>query len=153
MKQKTMIQVAHDMAELAHRGQKYDGAFDYLKFHVHGVCEKYLTLFGSYGDVGHVVAMLHDVVEDSSTTIEDVMNMFGFNVGDSVYAITKLKGEHRLDYLARCCANDIALKVKIADTLFNLEYSIKKQDQKRIEKYTNQLSFLTSKQGCNHETK
>ena len=153
MKHKTMIGVAHDMAELAHRGQKYDGAFDYLNFHVHGVCEKYLALFGSYGDAGHTVAMLHDVVEDSSATIEDVMNMFGFNVGEAIYAITKLKGEHRLDYLARCHANDVARKVKIADTLFNLEYSIKKQDQQRIKKYTSQLSFLTSKQGDNHETK
>lgn len=153
MKHKTMIGVAHDMAGLAHRGQKYDGAFDYLNFHVHGVCEKYLALFGSYGDEGHTVAMLHDVVEDSNTTIEDVMNMFGFNVGEAVYAITKLKGEHRLDYLARCCANEVARKVKIADTLFNLEYSIKKQDQQRIEKYTSQLSLLTSKQGDNHETK
>ena len=153
MKQKSMIGFAHGMAEFAHRGQKYDGAFDYLKFHVHGVCEKYLTLFGSYGDVGHVVAMLHDVVEDSNATIEDVINMFGFNVGEAVYAITKLKGEHRLDYLARCYANNVARKVKIADTIFNLEYSIKKQDQKRIEKYTGQLSFLTSKQGDNHETK
>lgn len=153
MKQKSMIEVAHDMAELAHRGQKYDGVFDYLNFHVHGVCEKYLALFGSYGDAGHTVAMLHDVVEDSSATIEDVMNMFGFNVGEAVYAITKLKGEHQLDYLARCHANDVARKVKIADTLFNLEYSIKKQDQKRIEKYTSQLSFLTSRQGDWNETK
>lgn len=153
MKQKSMIEVARDMAELAHRGQKYDGVFDYLNFHVKGVCEKYLALFGSYGDYGHAVAMLHDVVEDSNTTIEDVIGMFGFNVGDAVYAITKLKGEHRLDYIARCRANDVARKVKIADTLLNLEYSIKKQDQVRIEKYTSQLSFLTSKQGDNHEAK
>lgn len=153
MKHKTMIEVADDIAELAHRYQKYDGVFDYLNFHVHGVCEKYLSLFGRYGDVGHAVAMLHDVVEDSSVKIEDVINMFGSSVGDAVYAITKLKGEHRLDYLSRCCANDVARKVKISDTLFNLEYSIKKRDQKRIEKYTNQLSFLTSNQGDNHETK
>ncbi|MNG70312.1 hypothetical protein D3C79_286940 [compost metagenome] len=153
MKQKSMIEAAHDMAELAHLGQKYDGVFDYLNFHVKGVCDKYLALFGSYGDYGHAVAMLHDVVEDSSKTIEDVINMFGFNVGEAVHAITKLKGERRLDYLSRCCANDIARKVKIADTLFNLEYSIKKQDQKRIEKYTNQLSLLTSNKGDNHETK
>lgn len=153
MKQKSMIEVALDMAELAHRGQKYDGVFDYLNFHVHGVCDKYLALFGSYGDAGHTVAILHDVVEDSNTTIENVIDMFGLSIGDAVYAITKLKGERRLDYLARCCANDVARKVKIADTLFNLEYSIKKQDQKRIEKYTSQLSFLTSKKGDNHETK
>lgn len=153
MKQKAMIEVARDMAELAHRGQMYDGSFDYLNFHVNGVCEKYLALFGKYGDEGHAVAMLHDVVEDSNTTIEDVICIFGSNVGAAVYAITKLKGERRLDYLSRCCANEVARKVKIADTLFNLEYSIKKQDQKRIEKYTGQLSFLTSKQGDNHETK
>ena len=153
MKQKSMIDVAHDMAELAHLGQKYDGAFDYFNFHVHGVCEKYLSLLGSYGDAGHLVAMLHDVVEDSNATIEDVICMFGSTVGAAVHAITKLKGEHRLDYLSRCCANEVSRKVKIADTLFNLEYSIKKQDQKRIEKYTSQLSFLTSKQGDNHETK
>ena len=153
MKRKVMIEVARDMAELAHRGQKYDGTFNYLNFHVNGVCEKYLALFGVYGDAGHTVAMLHDVVEDSNATIEDVMNMFDLNVGDAVYAITKIKGERLVDYLARCYANEVARKVKIADTLFNLEYSIKKQDQKRIEKYTSQLSFLTSKQGDNHETK
>lgn len=153
MKQKAMIEVAHDMAELAHRGQKYDGLLDYLKFHVHGVCEKYLKLFGGYRGVGHVVAVLHDVVEDSGVTTCEIIAMFGVDVGDAVHAITKLKGERRLDYLSRCCANEVARKVKIADTLFNLEYSIKKQDQKRIEKYTSQLSFLTSKRGDNYETK
>lgn len=153
MKQKAMIEVAHDIAELAHRGQTYDGSLDYLKFHVHGVCEKYLVLFGRYRDVGHVVAVLHDVVEDSSVTTCEIIDTFGSEVGDAVHAITKLNGEHQLDYLARCCANEIARKVKIADTLFNLEYSIKKQDKKRIEKYTSQLSFLTRTQGDNHETK
>lgn len=63
-------------------------------------------------------------------------------MADAVVSVTKIKGESYKDYIKRVRANDLALKVKIADTLCNLEESVKIRDMKRIKKYTKQLELL-----------
>lgn len=61
-----------------------------------------------------VVAWLHDVVEDTPVTVEDVDGAFGSQVSDAVDAITRRTAETD-DYYARVKANSIALTVKAAD--------------------------------------
>jgi (p)ppGpp synthase/HD superfamily hydrolase len=80
-----------------------------------------------------VVAVLHDVIEDSHATLED-LRYAGFNetVVEAVDAITKREGErHKLGlggqatpywkYLKRIRANPIASLVKLADIYDNTE--------------------------------
>jgi (p)ppGpp synthase/HD superfamily hydrolase len=72
-----------------------------------------------------VVAILHDVVEDTSATLEDIRNLCGGEtiadtIVDAVDALTKRKGEEYETYLMRVKANPIALSVKLADIRDNM---------------------------------
>lgn len=67
-----------------------------------------------------IVAVLHDVVEDTHVTIEG-LRYHGFTqeVLDAVEAVTKRKGERKEAYWARVKANPLALQVKLADIAHN----------------------------------
>ena len=67
-----------------------------------------------------VIGSLHDVVEDSTTTSEDIHAAFGGRVGSAVDALTKRKDESSNAYLRRVTANYDALIVKIADMRDNM---------------------------------
>ena len=71
-----------------------------------------------------IVAVLHDAVEDSDLTLEDLKTA-GFSevIVEAIDAITKREGENRKDYLQRVMNNDLALKVKIADMTDNMDIS------------------------------
>ena len=66
-------------------------------------------------EVDKHVALLHDTVEDTDVTIQDIYNNFGPTVGDAVDAITQLKKETYREYLERVIENPIARRVKIKD--------------------------------------
>lgn len=69
-----------------------------------------------------LVAVLHDVIEDTSVTIDDLANEgFPAEVLDAVQALTKLSGESRLDAARRAVRNTIARKVKLADVVDNMD--------------------------------
>lgn len=107
-------------------------------------------------DLEKTVGVLHDVVEDTTATIEDIYAEFGAIVGQSVKAMTKLDGEKYRDYLDRVKADHIAFKVKMADMDDNsrpdrLAYlSIEKQ-LRIICKYTRGRHYLLT--GEWHESK
>ena len=68
-----------------------------------------------------VIAVLHDVVEDSdSYGLGDVLALFGEDVRDAVDALTRREGERYEDFIRRCKANRAARHVKIADIRDNL---------------------------------
>jgi (p)ppGpp synthase/HD superfamily hydrolase len=76
--------------------------------------------------VEKVVAILHDTVEDTDVTLEDIRALFVSNrtfadtVVDAVDAITKKKGQSYDDYLNIVKQNPIALSVKLADIRDNM---------------------------------
>jgi (p)ppGpp synthase/HD superfamily hydrolase len=69
------------------------------------------------------VAWLHDVVEDTPTTLTEVEVTFGSQVAAAVDAITHRSGEPSLDYYARVKSNPLALTVKAADLADNTDPS------------------------------
>lgn len=131
---------AERFAATYHNGQLYDGVFSYFKFHTKGVVEKYCEMFGE--ENGRIVAILHDVVEDTDCDLYMVRANFGDVVADAVDAITKRKGESRSKYIDRCKANGYARDVKICDSIFNMEYSIKKGEFDRAAMYAKQIERL-----------
>ncbi len=135
------LELAYKIAMDAHAGQKY-GNKDYYLGHICVVENKVRELFGECLKL-RIVALQHDNLEDSDKyTVQDMVDSFGTEVADAIVAITKVKGESRNNYIKRVKQNDIALKVKICDTLCNLEASIKIQDSKRIIRYSEQLANL-----------
>lgn len=90
-----------------------------------------------------VVAVLHDVVEDTSVTLEHLLGrgIPGYMV-DGVNAITKRKGEEYHLYLKRVSRSELASKVKIQDITHNLS-DLKKGSMR--DKYLLAREYLREK--------
>lgn len=100
-----------------------------------------------YGFSYMIAAVLHDVVEDTEATIEDIELEFGYIISVAVDALTKRKGEDYTAYLNRVKGNHIAWMVKIADIQHNMDESRinwewTSKDHARMTKYANALQFL-----------
>lgn len=94
-----------------------------------------------------IAAILHDVVEDSNFTFEDLnKNGFSEEVVSAVDALTKRKGEEYLDFVRRAAAHPIACLVKRADLEDNLNLSRIKnpseRDHERAHRYKQALGIL-----------
>ena len=71
-----------------------------------------------------MAAVLHDVVEDTPVTLDDLAREgFPKEVIEAVDALTKREGEKRIDAAARAAANPIARVVKLADVTDNMDLS------------------------------
>lgn len=96
-----------------------------------------------------IVAALHDVIEDSSITFENLKEL-GFSevVVDAIVSLTKNNGEAYEDFVLRVSNNDLARKIKIEDIKDNLNLTrlekITDKDLIRIEKYHRALKLLIS---------
>ncbi len=87
-----------------------------------------------------MAAVLHDVVEDSDTTLQDLARAgFAPAVVRAVGALTKGAGEDYIDFVRRAARDPIARHVKLADLEDNMDLSRlpapTEQDHARIEKY------------------
>ena len=96
-----------------------------------------------------IVALLHDVVEDTDVTIDNLLNEgFTEEIVSAIKDMTKLKNEDYFEYLCRVKNNNISKKVKLADLRHNSDLSrlniITDEDLKRIEKYRKAIDFLTN---------
>ena len=71
-----------------------------------------------------IVALLHDVCEDSDTTLDDLRDAgFPETIIMSVDAVTKRPDETYREYIARIKKDRTAIEVKIADALHNSDLS------------------------------
>jgi (p)ppGpp synthase/HD superfamily hydrolase len=87
-----------------------------------------------------IAAMLHDVVEDSGVTFEQLIEWgFSEEIVSAVDALTKRQGESRIEAAIRAAANPIARVVKLADNAENLDISRianpTRKDHERLEEY------------------
>ncbi|TNF23061.1 MAG: HD domain-containing protein [Rhodobacteraceae bacterium] len=84
-----------------------------------------------------IVALLHDVLEDTETTQESLHLLFSAKTVEAVVALTKADGEAYDDYLRRVAANPLALAVKQADMADNSDpvrlASLDAEAQARLE--------------------
>ena len=140
------LQLANSLAQHFHRGQKYR-EYGYFEYHLRGVV--YLLSEVNALPVKEdtvVIALLHDILEDTSCTYETLENIFGVTVADKVSILTKVEGEHIDQYLFGICSNHTTRMVKFADSLFNYKECVKCGDLKRAEKYKRNLEVLHDKQ-------
>ena len=112
-----MLDKAIEIAKIAHKGQVDKGGHPYI--------DHPLRVMNNLETVEEkIVAVLHDAVEDSDLTLEDLRRS-GFSevIVEAIAAITKQEGEKRNDYLKRVMDNPLSLKVKIADMGDNADIS------------------------------
>ena len=97
-------------------------------------------------DEEKVVALLHDVLEDTFISEATIRNLFGDTVADAVVALTKKRGENYADYIRRVSNNPISKAVKLADLEHNMDLSrlneIQEADLERIKKYEDAKKIL-----------
>jgi guanosine-3',5'-bis(diphosphate) 3'-pyrophosphohydrolase len=126
-----MQQQARAFAISAHGEQKY-GDRPY-SFHLDAVA----AIAKPYGEDAVVVAFLHDTVEDTQATIQEVEAKFGPKVAACVSLLTDEPGANRKERKAKTYAklaevhgpNELALVVKAADRLANVRACL--ADRKR----------------------
>jgi len=88
-----------------------------------------------------VVALLHDVVEDTDYTLKDIKGMgFGDAVVEALALLTHDPSVPYFDYIKSIAENPIAKKVKLADLKHNsdisrLNHEPTRKDHERLEKY------------------
>jgi len=94
-----------------------------------------------------MVAVLHDVVEDTDVTIDDLREMdFPPDVIYAVDLLTHKEGDEYFEYIRSCKINPIARKVKEADANDNMDLSrINEPDERdfsRREKYSSVIHIM-----------
>ena len=91
--------------------------------------------------VHKVIAYLHDLVEDTETTIAEIQYIFGDRVALAVILLTNTEDIPRSSYMEDVCSNYDAIIVKIADITDNLARLEKDQYLKRAV-YCDELLML-----------
>ena len=135
------LDFAKALAAYAHQGQKDKAGKPYI-FHPLAVAEK------MEGETEKVVAVLHDVMEDSNVEFMTLYNLFGYDIANAVKALTKESWEPYMVYIQRVGENPLARKVKLADLEHNMDlgrlHSITDKDRERTEKYKKAYDYLKS---------
>ena len=93
-----------------------------------------------------VTALLHDVVEDTPYSLEDLRKMlFPEEVLSALSLLTHDDGTPYLEYVSRLKSNPIARAVKLADLRHNSDLSrleqVDEKALKRVEKYKKAIAF------------
>lgn len=132
-----LIHKAYGYATHAHRKQRY-GTFSY-GYHLHDVYT-ILTDFGVTNRTLLAAAYLHDILEDTDTTTEELSLEFGKDVAALVVAVTDEKGyPNRKETKAATypkirAAGAKAVLLKLADRLANIESGLG-DESKFLEMY------------------
>ena len=98
-------------------------------------------------ELSTVCALLHDVVEDTDITLDDLLKLgFSQSVIDVLALLTHEDGVPYMDYVAKISTNPIATKVKIADLKHNSDNTrltvVDERAEERCKKYQKALAFL-----------
>ena len=128
------IERAIEIAYLAHEGQKDKSDADYIH-HPIRVMERGKT------EIEKICGVLHDVVEDSDWTAEDLRNEgFSEEVISVIKCLSKETENEDYDvFIERVAKNPIAVQVKLNDLLDNMDITrlneLNEKDLNRLNKY------------------
>jgi (p)ppGpp synthase/HD superfamily hydrolase len=138
--ERNYLDLAYEIAKQVHAGQKDKGGNDYI-LHPQFVASTVQTIDQK------IVALLHDVVEDTSITFDDLRN-YGFNdnIIQAIKVLTKVEGQSYANYIDGVKKNELARIVKIADMKHNSDLgrlkTVTVSDQERANKYNKMIIYL-----------
>ena len=137
-----LVRRAYEVAESAHAGQMRDEGTPYI-IHPLRVAVSLADELEIYSPKLICGALLHDVIEDSPTTREEIAEMFGEEIAEIVWLLTKFDDVSLPAYLAaiEAAAETGAPMVKLCDRLDNLRFlahSPKAEKKRRYIRTTEQ---------------
>ena len=136
------IEIAIALAAKKHAGQIDKAKHPYI-------FQPLRIMFKMKSPEQQIVAVLHDILEDTDTTVVDLISL-GFNqdIIDAILALTKKKNESRIEAAYRAVKNPLARIVKLADVTDNMDLSRITQpstkDLLRLKEYKHVYQILTT---------
>lgn len=139
---KKLIRKAFDLAVDAHKDQRRKSGEAYI-FHPIGVAKIVASEIG-LGATGIAAALLHDVVEDTPITVEDLEKTFGHKIAMLVEGLTKIsqvkkdmnisiQAENFRKMLLTLNDDVRVILIKIADRLHNMQTMDSMPDYKQVK--------------------
>lgn len=152
-KEKVIVQSAADIACQLHKGQKDKAGVDYFTGHLSAVAKMGNTW------QEQVVGYLHDASEDTSNSVEEVLNLLDEKLEgplseadrEELATALRLLNHHlapdRETYIQRIKSNALATKVKLHDLTHNMDLSRipnpTQKDCERVERYKSEYDYLS----------
>lgn len=134
-----LTRLASKIAYKAHEGQTDKAGVPYI-FHPIHIAEQMDS------EESCVVALLHDVIEDSDITLEILSKYFNDDIITALRVLTKKENDDYLMYIKRVKTNKLATKVKIKDLEHNRDLTrldeVTDKDRKRSLKYWQAIRYL-----------
>lgn len=135
-----LLEKAVAIAVEAHRGQRDRAGAPYILHPMR-------VMAGVDTDTEKIVAILHDVVEDSDWTFERLAQEgFPEEIIEALKCVTKKDGEAYEDFVKRSATNKITRRVKLADLEHNMDArrlsDVTEKDVERLKKYVRAWRFL-----------
>ena len=132
---------AYKIAFEAHRDQLDKTGLPYIHHPLH-------LAFQMSDEVTTCVALLHDVVEDSDMTFEELEKLgFGGEIINALRLLTHADDVPYMDYVREIKKNPVAAAVKRADLMHNSDMTrldvVTEKDLQRAEKYKKALEILS----------
>ncbi len=134
------IRCAFELAQCAHKGQRDKAGEEYIKHPMFVASSVYPD------ESAMMVALLHDTVEDTEVTFEQLKDLLTDSEMDALKLLTHDKTVPYMDYVRQISKNPLAAKVKMADLKHNMDLSRLpdpgEKDKKRVEKYEEAYRIL-----------
>ena len=130
---------AMNLAYNAHHGQFDKGGVPYI-FHPIHLAEE------MDDEISTCVALLHDTVEDTAVTLEELAAQFPREVVEAVDLLTHRENVDYFDYVRAIRQNPVAVRVKLADLAHNGDpkrICNQGNQERRREKYAAARAILT----------
>ncbi|WP_430815461.1 RelA/SpoT family protein [Carboxylicivirga sp. RSCT41] len=136
-----LVTKAFELAHEAHKGMRRKSGEPYIlhPIEVARIAAEEIGL----GTKGVVAAILHDVVEDTDYTVEDLQNIFGEKIASIVAGLTKLEGvfdqstsiqaENFRKLLLTMVEDVRVILIKLADRLHNMRTLKSMPEHKRLK--------------------
>ena len=131
---------AISIATSAHKNQVDKGGKSYIEHPMRVM--KQMT-----SDAARIVAVLHDVIEDSDYSFDDLVAAgFSEEIVSAIVVLIKKKEVSYKNYLRGIKTNPIAVAVKLADLQDNMDLTrlptITEKDIERQKKYSRSSSYI-----------
>ncbi|MDY4576167.1 MAG: HD domain-containing protein [Intestinibacter sp.] len=134
------LQFALELAIKKHKNQKDKSGRPYILHPLH-VMETVKT------DDAKIVAILHDIIEDTDVTKEDLLNAgLSKHIVDAIVMLTRSDDIDYMDYVKKVSSNPLAKEVKLADLQNNMDLrrlsTLTERDLDRNRKYQIAYHYL-----------